>query len=239
MGEEAFNFPISLAPHILLFFAAIFACSCYVFLRFSERRIDDNTIGLIAFSIPMISAALGRCDIGHVFWNGEGIFLASMFYISNYKTAWKWYRAAFVVVMLILQPLSLAWSYMPSISRVGLNSLGQISSDSTIGRSLTYIGRKYIVAFASPAQRAKWEMKLNNGNLAAPDRINLASLYPSWHGTFLAPFGYKPNGIGTYLTDQIDYGYYDGLLNAFTVAAIHQKLAEIKVSPGQSSSAAL
>jgi hypothetical protein len=231
IGGGAFNFPISLAPHILLFFAAIFVCSCYVFLRFSERRTDDNTIGLIAFSIPMIAAALGRCDPGHVFWNGEGIFLASMFYVSNHTIAWKWYRAAFVIVMLILQSLSTAWLYTPSIARVGLNSLGESSNNSTISRSLTYIGRKYIGAFASPTKRAKWEKKLANGDLAAPDRIDLTSLYPSWHGTFLAPFGYKPNGIGTYLSDQIDYGYYDGLADAFTVDTIHAKLAEIEHHP--------
>ena len=62
-------------------------------------------------------------------------------------------------------------------------------------------------------------------------RIDLLSLYPSWHGTFLAPFGYQPNGVGTYLSNQVDYGNFEGFENANTVDAIHKKLAEIKDHP--------
>ncbi len=66
------SFPIIPAPHILLFFAAAFICACYVFRRFADKRICDNTIGLIAFSIAMMAAALGRCDPLHVFWMEKG-----------------------------------------------------------------------------------------------------------------------------------------------------------------------
>jgi len=58
-GGGADSFPIILAPHILVFFAALFVCACYGFQRLTERRIDDNTIGLIAYSIPMTAAAWG------------------------------------------------------------------------------------------------------------------------------------------------------------------------------------
>jgi hypothetical protein len=94
------------------------------------------------------------------------------------------------------------------------------------------MGRKY-AAFASPAKRASWKKKLQYYHSSAPDRIDFASIYPSWHGTFLAPLGYSSNGVGTYLSTQIDYGHFEGFENANTVAAIHQKLAEIKDRPGE------
>ena len=110
--------------------------------------------------------------------------------------------------------------------------LSESNNSSQISRSLTYLGRKYIAYFASPAKRAKWEKMLENAQLAGiPKTADLSSIYPSWHGTFLAPFGYKPNGFGTYLSNQVDYGHYEGLENANTVDAIHVKLTEIKSHP--------
>jgi hypothetical protein len=203
-----------------------------VFRRFQERRTSDNTIGLIAFSIPMTAAALGRCDPSHVVLNGLGIFLASMFYVSNHRTAWKWYRAAFVVVLILLPAISGTWLYLPSLARCGFNMLSENNNSSQISRSLTYLGRKYIADSASPAKRVKWEKLLENAqHVSVPKTVDFSRIYPSWHGTFLAPFGYRPNGLGTYLSNQVDYGHYEGFENANTVDAIHTKLTEIKIHP--------
>jgi hypothetical protein len=186
-GTGADSFPIALAPHILLFIAAVFVCACYVIRRFSEQFVRDNTICLIAFSIPMLAAAFGRCDPGHVSTNGEGVFLASMFYVSNYKKIWKWYKMAFVITIIVLPSYAGMVIYFPLIARALLTS--------------------------------------------PRETISLSSLYPSWHGTFLAPFGYRPNGIGSYLSTQVDYGRYEGLENANTMEALREKLAEIKDHP--------
>jgi len=231
-GGGADSFPIFFAPFMLLFFAAVFLCACYVYLRLTQRRIDDNTVGLIVFSIPMLAAALGRCDPLHVILNGIGVFLASMFYVSDHKTVWKCYKAAFIVIMVLLPALSLSWLYLPALARCGFNALSESNNGSQISRSLAYLGRKYITYFASPAKRAKWEKTRENPQLTGvPKTVDLSSIYPSWHGTFLAPFGYKPNGFGTYLSNQVDYGHYEGLENANTVDAIHVKLTEIKSHP--------
>jgi hypothetical protein len=226
------SLPILFAPHIVLFFAALFVCACYVFRRFHERLINDNTIGLIAYSIPMTAAALGRCDPLHVVMNGIGVFLASMFYVSNHRTAWKWYRAAFVVAMILLPALSMTWCYLPSLARCGFNIYIEDNDNSQISRSLTYLGRKYIAYHASPAKRVKMEKTLENAQHAGvPKTVDFSRIYPSWHGTFLAPFWYKPNGVGTYFSNQVDYGFFEGFANANTVDAIHIKLTEIKNHP--------
>jgi hypothetical protein len=63
------------------------------------------------------------------------------------------------------------------------------------------------------------------------DKIDLTSLYPSWHGTFLAPSGYRPNGLGSYLSNKVEVGRFEGFENANTLEATDAKLAEIKNHP--------
>ena len=46
-----------------------------------------------------------------------------------------------------------------------------------------------------------------------------------------APFGYKPNGYATYLSGAVDYGYYKGLENANTPAAVERKIDELARHP--------
>ncbi len=231
-GGGADSLPIPFAPYILLFVFSLFLCSCYIFRRFFEGRLRDNTIGLIAFSIPMVAAALGRCDPAHVISSGEAVFLVSLFYLSDRVTSWKWYKTSFVAVMIVLLPLSFLSLYRSSISRVGRKYLSESSNDSTTGSVLNYLGKKYIATFAGPARRAKWEAHLANARqFAVPERIDFSAVYPSWHGDFLAPFGYNPTGIGNYLSDQIDYGYYEGTENANTIAAVTRKISEMEDNP--------
>ena len=231
-GGGADSLPISFAPYMLVFFAAVFLCACYVYLRLSRLGVQDNTIGLIAFSIPMLAAALGRCDQGHVLMNGLGIFLASMFYVSNYRTAWKWYSRTFIVFMILISAGTTLLFYSPPMRRCGLLFFEGSGNDSRIHHVLTHPEKVHIANSAFPAKRAKWEKAQEAAqSYIAPKMVDLAVLYPTWHGVYLAPFGYRPNGIGTYLSDRVDYGRYEGTENANTVEAIQEKLAEIKNHP--------
>jgi hypothetical protein len=189
------SFPIAMAPHILLFFAALFFCACYVYVRFSEHRLNDNTVGLIAYSVPMLAAALGRCDPGHVFCNGAGIVIASLFYVSNNEKLWKPYKSAFVLFMCVLPVLTGLLLYAAPIGKVlRLNSLSGQGQ--------------------------------NRAN-----QIDLSSLYPSWHEDFIAPFGYKPNGIVNLRSERVEYGHFDLFVNGYTVAATDEKLSEMRDHP--------
>lgn len=231
-GGGADSFPIAPAPHFLLFFVALFLCACYLYQRFTSQRGYDNTIGMIAFSIPMIAAALGRGDPGHVLLNGLGIFIASMFYLSNQEIAWKWYKAAFIFLLILLSGISGIWFYQQPLRRCGLNLLSESGSDSPVRKSLLFLGRKYIAYFASPAKKSKWEKELEDfQHLSVPTTVDLSTIYPTWRGAFLAPFGYKPNGFGTYLSTQVDYGYFEDIENANTVSAIQRKVAELRSQP--------
>ncbi len=104
-SQGANSFPIVLAPATLLFFAAVFVCACYMVQRLSRPVTRDNTVALLAFSLPMVAAALGRCDPGHIMLNGSGFLLAVFFFASAHPRAWKFYRNAFVVCFFVLSML--------------------------------------------------------------------------------------------------------------------------------------
>lgn len=97
---------------------------------------------------------------------------------------------------------------------------------------MIYLSEEYIATFARSDKKADWEAKLARAERPAiPEKIDFAHVYPSWRGTFLAPFGFAPSGLGTYLSDKINYGRYEGFENANTLAAIHEKVAEMNDHP--------
>jgi hypothetical protein len=231
-GGGGYNSPIPLAPYMLLFLVALFVCACYVFKHLSEHDVNDNTIALIAVSMPLVAAALGRCDSLHVVENGEGIFIASLIYVSNHAIAWKWSKAFFAIFLVILPAIAATRAWLPEIAKVGFNTLCESNDNSIMGRSLTFLGHKYIKSFGSPSKRTKWEQTLENAqHIGPPETVDLSSIYPSWHGMFIAPFGYSPNGLGTYASNKIEFGFYYELANATSPSAIYQKIAEIKSYP--------
>lgn len=188
-GSGAISFPIMMAPHILVFFAAVFVCSCYVYLRIRDRGIDDNTIGLIGYSVPMVAAALGRCDPSHVFWNGMAIFLASMFYLSHHRVAWRASKTAFLLFVFLLPNMSELSLFLPQLRAVRfLNEHGEVPAD----------------------------------------KGDVAALYPGWSGDFFAPFGYRPNGFGTYRSGRVSYGRFEDVIDVSSPRAVDEKVAEIR-----------
>jgi hypothetical protein len=106
--------------------------------------------------------------------------------------------------------------------------------NSRIRSGIIHVVDAAISHLAKPESRPAWEAKLKKAERPAiPDAIDLAQLYPSWHGTFLAPAGYRPHGegFGSYRSSQVSYGYYQGLENANTVAAIQLKVTELQSHP--------
>src|SRR5262249_11245542 len=100
-GGGADSFPILLSLHIVLFFGAIVVCAFYLYRRLTEGLITDNTFALLLYSIPMLAPALGRCDPTHVFLNGLGIFISTLFYLSNSLKFWKFCSLIVVFVFIL------------------------------------------------------------------------------------------------------------------------------------------
>ena len=226
------SFPISPAPHILLYFFAVLVCASYIVHKLSTHAVNDNTVAVIAFSVAMVPAALQRCDPTHVLWNGEGLFLVSLFYLSNNRRAMRWY-ATLLVVFLALIPTAvglLLWRQ--TWLQTGYNFVGN-SGGSRASRGIVAAIQGYIDLYGDVDKQAKWRAVVSEAKerMESSQEIDFAALYPGWTGRALAPLGYKPNGVGTYLSDRIDYGYYRGFENAITVHAVREKVEEMRLRP--------
>lgn len=226
------SFPIVPAPHLLLFVAGLFVCACYLNRRLRQGDLHDNTLCLILYSIPMMAAALGRCDRDHVFMNGLGIFICCLFYVSNQPRLWRWYSAGFVCFIFLIPAVEGVWFSAPAFGRVWMNNVEEGGNVEAIA-AFTGMAERFILPQLDLATRQKMEVRLaamrTRGNSARD--VNLAAIYPIWRGKFAAPFGYRPNGVGTYLSDRIDYGFYEGLENANTVSAVERKMDDLTREP--------
>jgi hypothetical protein len=231
-GSGADSFPIIPSPHILLFFAGFFLCMCYAYQQLTKQEIKSNFFGITIFAIPMLAAALGRCDPDHVLLNGFSIFLFSLFFASNHDRFWKHTQTAFLVFLIIVPTLGEFWLYAPLLAKTGIRTLATGKGNTYLNRTLISTGNAYINHFAPPNSKKRWQEHLQS-LLHGTDShsSDLSSIYPGWHGGYLAPFGYRPDGIGTSLTTQIDYGRYEGIENANTLAAIDMKIEEMRNNP--------
>ena len=109
-------FPIVPAPHILILFFSVFVCSCFIAESLWKREFRSNSLLVLLVTFPSLVAALGRCDAGHVVSNVMGIYIVCMLRLSNKAALWKWYRVAFVVVFLVIAPLSMLLVYTGNIA---------------------------------------------------------------------------------------------------------------------------
>jgi hypothetical protein len=191
-GGGAINFPIVPGPPILVYFAAIFICACWLYRSFLNGATDDPTLGLLFFSIPMIAAALGRCDPSHVFWNGLATFLASLLYVSLFRKAWPVYALAYLAFVFLLPNASEFYLFVPQV------------------RAARY---------------------LDKHPQARPSEADIQQFLASWPGNYVAPFGFRPDGFGTYQSPRIEYGRFEDVINVSMPHSIEQKLSEMSSRP--------
>lgn len=191
-GGGAISFPIVPGPPILVYFVAIFISACWLFRAFLNRATDDSTLGLLFFSIPMIAAALGRCDPSHVFWNGLATFLASLLYMSLFRKPWPVYALAYLIFVFLLPNASEFYLFVPQV------------------RAARYLDKH-------PDAR--------------PSEPKIQTFLASWPGNYVAPFGFRPDGFGTYQSPRIEYGRFQDVINVSMPHSIEQKLSEMSTNP--------
>jgi len=193
-GGGAISFPIVPGLTILLYFSGLFITACWLYRCFRNRATDDPTLGLLFYSIPVIAAALGRCDPSHVFWNGLATFLASLLYISLFRRAWLVYAAAFLLFVFLAPNISEFYLFLPQLrSAHNLNTHPQ----------------------ARRSERA------------------IEMFLASWPGSYVAPFGFRPDGFGTVPSPRIEYGAYEDLIDVSTPQSVQKKISEMRVDPSR------
>ena len=196
-GGGADSFPLVPSAPVIYFLCVVFACACVLVRRWRDPSLNDNSVVLMIVSIPLLAAALGRCDPGHIGSNGLGLFLALFLYSSVSARGWRQYVTSYVIAMMVVPS--------PLLFLVVLPQIGGLVRKAVRGEPATDV----------------------------PARIEFASLYPGanfagFDTVLQAPFGYKPNGLGSYLSRDVDFGFYNGIENANTPAAVQLKIDELR-----------
>jgi hypothetical protein len=120
VAQGGLNFVVVPAPHILLFLAALVFIVPIGMSRLpsSYWREHPGLIGMAVSSVVLVPAALGRCDVGHVFWEGFGIFLLSLGFAYKYPPAARRVWLSLVCVVFLVGALTGLWFYAPQLVSV-------------------------------------------------------------------------------------------------------------------------
>jgi hypothetical protein len=115
------NFPIFPTAHVVLFLVAVFCLIPVLAVIAVETRDARGAIaaGLCVVTGLLIVPALGRCDPGHILWNGLGIFLILFAALSRAKrTAFKLFALCYIGAFGILGFRNMWKNYGPYIGEV-------------------------------------------------------------------------------------------------------------------------
>lgn len=237
-GGGADSFPIPPSVPVVFFFAVVFVCACAVVRRWSTPSLNDNSIALIVLSLPLLVVALGRCDSGHMFCNGVGLFLAVFLYASPSPRMWRLFRNTFLVAVIALPGYAVIRYLVPKVGRTAIQAAAEESVPGATGfrAAIVRFGIHYMpdsaFEYALLAELQGFRLHM------VPATIDFALLYPGidfsrFGGIFEAPFGYRPNGYGSYLSSSVDLGYYEGIENANTPRAVQRKIDELAQHPNR------
>lgn len=209
-GGGADSFPVPLSLPVLFLFAVVFVCACYLVQRW-RQQLDDNSVALIVVALPLLAAAMGRCDPGHILTNGAGLILAVFLYASQTTRSWRLYCAAFLVAFMAVPSYPDSRLFLPLIRAANMET-GVMRSGGTL-RSVEGLNLHIV-----------------------PGKINLAEVYPAaarqaGDQILEAPFAYSPNGFADYHSSELEYGYFKGMENANTPAAVARKIGELAQHP--------
>ncbi len=227
----AYNFPIVPGGHILFFMFCCGVVTLYAASRLRAGAQGGGMLMVLAVSIGTLFAALGRCDVWHVGFEGIGVLVVATLLISARPNLWRGYRIAFVVLLVAAPAMTALWWYQAAlVTKVVFFRLHQFESHNLMTMKLDRAAEQYY-ARKKNREKARLKTDLLRASSRVPSQIDLRATYPGASGVLDAPFGYKPNQFGEYRTVGLDSGYFFGLLNAFTPAAVTMKIDELRAHP--------
>lgn len=78
------------------------------------------------------------------------------------------------------------------------------------------------------APQLRSALNLNKHPEARPVDANIQAFLTSWPGNYVAPFGFRPGGFGTYQSPRIEYGRFEDLIDVSTPHSIQEKVQEMR-----------
>ncbi len=182
------NYPVLPAPHLLLFLIAIAVSAAYTGLRLRARE-GTPLLALCLVAFAQLPAALGRCDVTHVWMNGIGFFVCAMLLCGSARGAARHFTAAVGLCVLLLPVLQGFRGFVSGIT------------DPVIALCVQPSNAAHHPAWAALATRASLFLHgpakgaARAGNLSQLRRqdevLDIPALFGQPPGTvFLAPFGF-------------------------------------------------
>jgi hypothetical protein len=95
-------FPIIPSPSILIYLASLFYVVAVQLSNFIKYRKNIFSCALVFLSFSLMPAALGRCDPGHIFFYGSGLFLTALIMVYHIsRKAFQIYALSFGIIFCV------------------------------------------------------------------------------------------------------------------------------------------
>ena len=196
VAAGALNFVVVPVPHILYFLAAVVFIVPIGLASFwtndkGQTPLFSALCGIYVLSLVLIPPALGRCDGGHVLWQGLGFFLLSLLFAGAYsrrgRLVWILSFAAIYLVEYYSHTRIMYGRAMVEAGKSGIQTYLPV----TLAQQLTAKADRYVKQ-TSPAITAidplVFRAEISNGSLAMPLQLDKQSEY------FVKSLsGYQPN----------------------------------------------
>ena len=199
----AYSFPVIVLGAPPILLLAYVAAACGAVLALQSQRADEPAVPLMLSGFATLPAAMGRADLGHLML-GSGAFLLGVAYLEARPALRRWWRPLVIAALLVVP---------------GLRTLRLVL------RPARYMGPP-----------AFWYVGLQNGTRVAPLAATLPIEAAVPHPpcvTVLRAVTVRPRYDLTPAEQCLDTGYFAGMQDVLTPAAIERKAAEITREPLQ------
>lgn len=227
-SQGGLNFPFTPNLFAVLFFAIVAIVACYAATQV-RRREPDAWMILIAVSAPVLPAAMGRCDPGHMLGNPYGITLVGLLVAAGLPKLW---RVLMPAVAVLLVALPLAGTALGDIKPISKAAVSAVLANEP-GDRMTTIDRRILAQMSrdfGPAIAARkfatYRAFAHAGNIDLPEVFGLPK-----DQIIEAPLTFSPSHFGAFHSPNLDEGYFFGTLNAVTIQDIDRKTAELAAHP--------
>lgn len=236
-GGGADSLPLMLSATALLFLLNVAIGFSALVWRLRHPDPEDNTPVVIIGAIPLLPAALGRADSGHLFANGLGFVVAAIVYLWPHRPRYAWltlFAAAYVFPLAIGMPLGFG-TELRFASLLAESRAAQPGHQPDAFLRIIDWGTAHL---PSRALRRKEEQRLEDARrYPIGESYDFAKMYPGvpleWNDVVLeAPYGFNPSHSNAmYRSLHVDLGFYQGDENANTPAAVQRKISELAAHP--------
>jgi len=182
-GGGAYSFPILPTLHIIGYLAAI----CFILPRLFILALDKSSdisplaAALLTLAMLLIPAALGRCDMGHIFYNGLPVFIIVIALISVKQH--KWIRFGLFACFILIFPVGNGIAFLS----VYKEPMHRAISETVKARGGSLFGQRAHQDESAPSSSFKNGNKLVYSK-GTPHKLNLAILQK--YDALGTPFGF-------------------------------------------------